>query len=234
MRTLTNKIIVITGAGGTIAGAVEEAFVSAGARPILVDRDRVRIEGRARSYATEPIEADMHSLDDTRAMIDAARRQMGRIDGLVHLVGDVVLGRLEDADEGDYALAFDTNVRTLAYTLQAALPVLRECDEAFIGGIAAREAFLGGAAGFGLFAAAKSAVATLLRSVDQEVAGSGIGVGIVTPMGVVDTVSNRRAFRDMDPAQMISPDAIGDAFVHAALSGEGGRLLELPIHPPVR
>ena len=232
MRTLSGKIIVITGAGGTIAGAVEEAIVAQGARPILVDKDLVRIEGRARSYATQPIEADMMSLADAERMIAEATEQMGRIDGLIHLVGDVVLGDLESCGADAYRRAFDTNVGTLAYALHAALPRLRTVDEAFVGGIASREAFLGGASGCALFAAAKSAVATLLRSVDQEVAGSGIGVGIVTPMGVVDTPSNRRMFADVDPATMIHPAAIGEAFVRAASAGPGGRLLELPIHPP--
>jgi NADP-dependent 3-hydroxy acid dehydrogenase YdfG len=37
MKTLNDKIIVITGVGGRLAGAVEDAFREAGAQLVLVD-----------------------------------------------------------------------------------------------------------------------------------------------------------------------------------------------------
>jgi NADP-dependent 3-hydroxy acid dehydrogenase YdfG len=138
MDTLQNKIIVVTGAGGTIAGPVEEALVARGARPILVDRDIVTIESRARSYATQPIESDLMTADAAAAMVRAAKEQMGRIDGLIHLVGDVVMGDVDLLDAESYGVAFDTNVKTLFHTVQAVLPELREREEAFLGGISAR------------------------------------------------------------------------------------------------
>lgn len=232
MDTLHNKIIVVTGAGGTIAGPVEEALVAQGARPILVDRDIVNIESRARSYSTQPIESDLMSAAAANAMVRAAKEQMGRIDGLIHLVGDVVMGDVDLLDAESYQLAFDTNVKTLFHTVQAVLPELREREVAFLGGISSGEAFLGGAPGASLFAASKSAVATFLRSLDRELAGTHVGVGIVTPMGLVDTLGNRRRHPDVDPAIMIAPSALGAAFVAAARSGRGGRLVELPVYPP--
>lgn len=235
MKTLRDKVIVITGAGGTIAGPVEAAFAAAGARVVLVDRDPVRIEGRARTYGADIIEADMHTLDDAMAMVEQAKRRTGTVDGLVHLVGDVVGGALAQADTVDYEQAFDTNVRTLFHATRAILPELLEREEAFVGGIAAREAFLGGAAGAGLFAAAKSAVATLLRSLDAELQGSVVDVAVVTPMGLMDTDTNRRALAQQDSdIRFIDPVAIGDALVRAALSGAGGRLSEVLVHPPRR
>lgn len=253
MNTLEGKVIVITGAGGTIAGATEEALVDAGARPILVDRDPLRIEARARAYVTEPVQADLLTLADARAMVAAAREQMGRIDGLVHLVGEVVAGDFADdpADDDAFAAAcasaFASNAHTLANAVRAVLPELRRQPEAFVGGIAAPATPTcvagsstdadgdpqGGAlTGADLFAAAKQATAALLRSLDHQLRHSRIQVGIVVPMGVVDTVANRRKHPGVPPATLIKPAAIGEAFVRAASSGAGGRLLELAIHPP--
>ena len=233
MKTLRDKAIIITGAGGAIAGAVEEALMSAGARPILVDRNRIRIQGRASSYDTPFIEADLTRFAEAQAMVERARVEAGPIDGLIHLIGDVVTGRVLDLGPEAYARVFDTNVRTLYHSVKAVLPALLEREEAFLGGIASREGFLGGAAGSSLFAAAKSAVATFLRSLDLELEGSTVGVSIIFPMGPVDTMTNRRPTRtDSDP--LIDTASLGEAFVIAATAGRGGRLLEIPIYPPRR
>jgi len=114
----------------------------------------------------------------------------------------------------------------------ASLPALLKREEGFIGSIASQEAWGGGAAGAGLFAAAKGAVATFLRSLDADLAHTQVGVAIIFPMGPVDTLTNRTRFHDTDPAHLIHPFAIAQAFVAAATSGVGGRLLEIPVHPP--
>lgn len=232
MRSLSDKVIIITGAGGTIAGEAELAFRHHGARLVLVDRDAIRIQGRASSFGTTPVVTDMTSYEATREMVEHVRHEMGRIDGLVHLVGDIVTGNVTDLEPADYDRAFDTNVRTLFYLIKAVLPELLSRQEAFIGGIASQEAWGGGAAGASLFASAKSAVATLLRSLDAELSNTNVNVAIVFPMGPVDTLTNRRALAQADHSAFISPATIAQALTMAALSGEGGHLLELPIHPP--
>lgn len=231
MKTLADKVIIVTGAGGSIAGAVQDAFAKAGARPALVDRELVRIQGRAASYGVDPVQADLATADEAVRMVQEVKRHAGRVDGLVHLVGDVVMGRLTELTPEDFDRAFHTNVRTLFHAVQAVLPELRTREESFIGGIAAFEAWGGGAPGAGLFAASKCAVATLLRSLDHELEGTTTSVGIVFPMGVVDTLGNRRRL-GTGGGPRIDTRAIAQAFVTAALANDGGRLVELPVYPP--
>ena len=232
MKTLRNKVIIITGAGGAIAGSVESAFRKEGAQLVLVDRDGVRVQGRAAGYDIPPIEADFSTLSGAEAAVAQVEAELGRVDGLVHLVGEVVTGSLLEASEADFDLAFSTNVKTLFNATRAVLPALLKGEEGFVGGIASQEAWGGGAAGAGLFAAAKGAVATFLRSLDADLAHTQIGVGVVFPMGPVDTLTNRSRFPDLEPAQLIHPAALGRAFVAAAQSGVDGRLLEVLVHPP--
>jgi NADP-dependent 3-hydroxy acid dehydrogenase YdfG len=234
VKTLRDKIIIVTGAGGSVAGAVQEALARSGARPALVDRDLIRIQGRAASYNACAVESDLGTLDEACRVVAEVKARSGRVDGLIHLVGEVVTGRVEDLSVEDFQLAFDTNVRTLFTMLKAVLPELHAHDEAFVGGIAAHEAWGGGAAGSGLFAASKSAVAALLRSLDRELEDSGITVGIVFPMGAVDSVTTRRRLSAAGDVPMIHPRAIGNAFVAAALADDGGRMVELPVYPPRR
>lgn len=231
MNTLYDKVIVITGAGGSVAGAVEEAFGRAGARLVLVDKDIVRVQGRSRSYNALALECDFSTLESVRELIRTVKHEMGHIDGLVHLVGEIVTGRVEDATEDDYEHAFSTNMRTLFTAVKAILPELLTREEGFIAGIASQEAWGGGAAGASLFAASKSAAATFLRSLDAELADTRVGVGIVFPMGPLDTLTNRQQLAEQGD-KLISLSSLAKALVDAALSGEGARLLELLVHPP--
>jgi NADP-dependent 3-hydroxy acid dehydrogenase YdfG len=233
MRSLQDDVIVITGAGGSIAGAVAEAFLAAGARPALIDRDEVSIVGRAKSYSTVAIASDMSTMAGAAAAIAEVRERFGHVDGLIHLIGEVNAGRVQDvSDDQEYDAVFDSNVRTLVNTVAAVLPEFLERDRGFIGGMASFEAWDGVAAGSALFGAAKSAVSSYLRSLDRELGGTGVNVGICFPMGYVDTASNRRALGRRNRQSLIDPRVIGDAFVTAASWGEGGRLVELPVYPP--
>jgi NADP-dependent 3-hydroxy acid dehydrogenase YdfG len=235
MQALRDKVIMITGAGGSIAGAVSEAFREAGARPALIDRDLVRIQGRATSYQSVAVESD---LDSTAAAQDAVAQVLahhGQLHGLVHLVGERVGGPVSAIDETTFDAVFTSNVRTLHVAVRAVLPHLLQQREGFIGGIASKGAWVGGMAGgadgAAVFAAAKSAVGAYLHALDDELQGSGVHVSICYPMGVVDTEANRRSLGRDHPFGRIAPQAIGRAFVTAALAGDGGRLLEVPVHP---
>lgn len=230
MQTLKDKVIIITGAGGTIAGAVADNFARAGARLLLVDRDVVRIAGRASSYNAPVFESQLDSFEEAQQMVATAKNVYGKVDGLVHLVGDWQNATVLETPLEAFDQMFHSNVRTLFYSVKALLPELLKRNEGFIAGIASSEAWGGGAARASLFAAAKSAVGAFLRSLDKELEGSNIGITILYPMGPVDTLTNRYHLGHSSP--LIRPDGIGEAFVRSALSGEGGRLLEIPIYPP--
>lgn len=230
MKTLKDKVVVITGAGGTIAGAVEAALREVGARVVLVDKDIVRIRGRASSYNALALESDLATLDDATTLVAKINSELSRIDGLIHLVGELVSGTVETLEPAAFDTAFNSNMRTLFYISKAILPELRKRDEAFIVGMGSQGAWHGETTGSSLFAAAKSAVATYLRSLDGELADTDISVSTVFPVGAVDTHSNRNTLRGTDTT-LIAPSAIARALV-AAVMTDGGRLTELAVYPP--
>lgn len=236
MNTLRDKVIVITGAGGSIAGAVADALREAGARPALIDREIVRIQGRAASFGTVAVESDLCSGPEVERALAAILERHGHVDGLVHLVGDRAGGPVTAIDEPTFDRVFDTNVRTLFLTTKAILPHLIAQGEGFIGGIASKGAWVGGVAGgadgAAVFAAAKSAAAAYLHALSDELSGTGVHVSICFPMGAVATERNLRALGRDAASRLIDPRVIGQGFVQAALSGNGGRILEFPVHPP--
>jgi NADP-dependent 3-hydroxy acid dehydrogenase YdfG len=235
MQSLRDKVIVIAGAGGSIAGAVAEAFREAGARPALIDRELVRIQGRAAAYKAVAVESELESTAAAEAAVAAVLAYHGHLHGLIHLVGERAGGPVSAIDEATFDTVFQSNVRTLHVMVRAVLPHLLQQRQGFIAGIASKGAWVGGMAGGAdggaVFAAAKSAVGAYLHALDDELHGSGVHVSICYPMGVVDTEANRRALGRDHTFGRIAPQAIGRAFVAAAMPGEGGRMLEVPVHP---
>ncbi len=232
MPSLQDQVFILTGGAGAIAGAVAEAFARAGARLVLVDKAQPPLQARAQALEALPLTHDLTQYPEAVRMVEAAKATFGRVDGLIHTVGGFATGRLHEAPPEAYDQLFDANVRSLFYAVRAVLPELKASGSGFIAGFAAGPAWRGGAAGMGLYAAAKSAVAALLRSLDAELTEGAIRVAVLYPMGAVDTPQNRRAMPHTDPQTWIAPEAIAEALLFAATRGPRGRLLEIPIYPP--
>lgn len=232
MKELKEKVIIITGAGGAIAGYVAEAFTDMGARPLLVDNDPIRLQGVVSSTGAYYLEADVSTPTGAEAMVRVAKERYNRVDGLIHLVGTNCAGQVQDLGSEVYDDVFDSNVRTLFYAVRAVLPELLENNQGFIAGMGSKDGWLNsGTAGASLFAAAKSAVATFLHSLDQELRGTDVNVSIIYPMGLVDTTENRRALPRKEQSTLIDIRRIADILVTAAQFGPGARLVDLPVYP---
>jgi NAD(P)-dependent dehydrogenase (short-subunit alcohol dehydrogenase family) len=173
---------------------------------------------------------DLTSFEAVEALVGDVVATHGRLDAVIHLVGGFVWGPAHDASAADYGRMMDLNVRTLVAVTQAALPVFRAQGTGWLAGVAAGQAWRGGAADVALYAASKAAVAAYLRSVDAEQAGTDIGVCILFPMGVIDTPANRSAMPEADTNTWIDPRGLGEALVFAATRDRRARCLELPVH----
>src|SRR5262249_47237486 len=89
MNRLSEKIILVTGAAGSIGKAVAEAITAEGGRAIATD-----LPGQAGvSHALDVTE----ELDWLRVIADIGRTH-GRLDGLVNAAGVAALGNIEETD----------------------------------------------------------------------------------------------------------------------------------------
>lgn len=231
MATLEGRAYLITGGGGAIARPIVHAFAGAGATVAVVDRT----EEHARSAATEvaglAIGADLTTPAGADAMVARATAALGKLDGVIHTVGGFGMAKVHEAAPADYDRMFDLNVRSLFYVTRSILPSMRERNEGFLAAFSSEPGWTGAAPGAALYAAAKAAVATFLRSLDGELAGTRIKVAIVYPMGAVDTPANRRDMPEFPVEKYIDPDEIAQTLVFAASRGPRARLTELPIWP---
>lgn len=232
MQMLQGKVFVLTGGGGAIAGAIAKSFTQAGAKLALVDAHEGTIHQRVQELGGRAFVANLTHYPDAEMLIRQVKAQMGRVDGLVHTVGGFAYAPIKDADPSLYDRMFDLNMRTLFYMTRAIIPELLGQKDGFIAGISAAAAWHGAGPGVALYAAAKAAVATYLRSLDAELAGTAVRVAIVYPMGAVDTPANRKEMPDADPMAWVDPGEIGESLVYAASRSPRGRVMELQIFPP--
>jgi NADP-dependent 3-hydroxy acid dehydrogenase YdfG len=232
IQLATTGAYLITGGAGAVADAVGRVFTDAGARVAMVGRNPDAIRARAASIGGLPLVADLTSLEGARRAVEEARRAFGRVDGLIHAAGGFEMGPADTADPAAYDRMFDVNMRTLFSATTAVLPGLLDQGTGFIAGFSTGVVWSGaGGPGMALYAAAKAAVSTYLRSLEAEVRCRGVGVAIVYPIGVIDTERNRRDMPDADRSGWIDPIEIATALLFACTRGPRGRLLELPIRP---
>ena len=230
MESLNQRVFVVTGGSGAIGRPICRAFAKAGARVAVVDRHADR--ELAQQLGGLALDVDLSSAPAAGAMVTATVQSLGRLDGLIHVVGGFAMGKLHEVDVGLYDRMFDVNVRTLFHALRAVLPTLIAQKSGFICGFASEPAWTGKAPMSSLYGAAKSAVATLLRSLDPELRGTAVDVSILYPMGAVDTPANRKDIPGADPATFIDPEEIAQTLVFAASRNPRGRVTELPVFPP--
>ncbi len=98
-RRLANRIVLITGAAGTIGKTVADAIAQEGGTAIRSD-----LKGRAE------IALDVTSEKEWVAVISEIGARHGRLDGLVNSAGIGILGNVEETDFADYRRTMAINV----------------------------------------------------------------------------------------------------------------------------
>jgi NAD(P)-dependent dehydrogenase (short-subunit alcohol dehydrogenase family) len=197
MIGLDGRVVVVTGAVGSLGSATARTLQAGGARTVLVDRSQERLRRAYPGLA----EADGHllagdvDLSEPRAvagMVQRALQRFGRIDGLVHTVGGYRGGKtVVEEDPDTWTLLFDLNVRTAVNVCRAVTPAMVAQASGSIVTVASHDA-RSGRAGHAAYSAAKAGVARLSESLAAELAGSGVRVNCVLP-GTLATEANRTA-----------------------------------------
>lgn len=193
-RRFVGRRVLVTGAASGIGRACAERLAAEGAVLALADRDAVGLAGVAgrlgRAGHGEPAvhEVDLATAAGCRAAAGAAVRELGGLDVLVHAAGVGHAGRVEDVSERDWDRVLATNLSSVFFLTQAALPALLESRGCAVH--VASSAGLVGQAYTAPYAAAKAGVVSLVRSLALELAGRGVRVNCVCP-GAVDTPLTR-------------------------------------------
>lgn len=186
MGLLENKTCIVTGAAGSLGLASVRRFVEEGARVMLVDRDRDRLndalktlpEGRATAML-----ADVASSRDTAAYVNATVARWGPIDVLFSNAGiSGVIRPVTEYPEEIFDAVMAVNLKGSFLACKYALPQMRDG-----GSIVVTSSVVGVTSdpGIAAYAASKHGLIGLMRTVAKEAAARRIRVNVVAP-GPID------------------------------------------------
>lgn len=227
MTTLDGRVIAIAGAAGNLGPAVVARLAREGARLALGGRRREPLEELAAEVGGEVDTAAVDLLDAaaTRRWADGVASRLGRVDGLVHLVGGWKGGTpIEEAPLDEWEALEQLLVRTLRHSTQAFATRLVESGRGRFVLISAGQAQAPTQRN-AAYAAAKAASEAWTLALADRFRGTGATANIVV-VGAIVTEAMRAESPDRDFSTFTPAEAIAGAIAYlcsddaAAMNGK--------------
>jgi len=229
MKSLSGKIVLITGASSGIGRATAFAFARAGARLLLCAR---RLEMlfeleaplmQAGAAAVLLFHLDVRERDSVEATLADLPPDWQAIDVLVNNAGlSRGMTKLQKDDPENWEEMIDTNIKGLLYVTRAVVPGMVERNAGHVislGSVAGYITYANGA----VYCATKAAEKAISEGLKIDLMGTPVRVTSVDP-GMVETDFSRIRFRgdDQRAAKVyenitpLQPEDIADAILWAA------------------
>ena len=234
---LSGRVILITGAGGSLGSVAAKACAAEGAQLVLLDKAVGRLErlydeivaSEYRQPALYPLDLEGAQETDYRELAQTLEGEFGALHGLLHSAAELgVPGPLSDADAVSWQRVLHINLTAAHLLTRALLPLLSKADDAavvFTTDSSARR----GRAYWDAYGVAKIALEGLARMLADELEGAGkIRVNLFAP-GPVRSAIRRRSHPGENPELAQAPEALAARYVYLlgpASRGLTGQLFE--------
>jgi NAD(P)-dependent dehydrogenase (short-subunit alcohol dehydrogenase family) len=180
MGRLEGKVAVITGANSGIGLASAKRFAGEGARVFITGRRKKELGAAVAEvgHNSRGIEGDVANLADLDRLFAVVKDQAGAIDVLFANAGGGEFAALGEITEDHFDRTFDVNVKGTLFTVQKALPLLRDSGSIILTGSTAAST---GIPAFGVYSASKAAIRSFARSWILDLAPRKIRVNVLSP-----------------------------------------------------
>ena len=186
---LTGQAVIVTGASSGIGAAIARRLSGLGAGIVVNSASSVQAGTRIAAELGDAVyvQGDIGDPATAPALVAAAQRRWGRLDGLVNNAGvtvDVALPDIDAVTADHWEKVLRTNVIGTFLVSQAALPLLRRADDGWIINITSVAGVR--QTGSSLPYAVSKAALNHLTAIMAKHAGDGVRVNAVAP-GLVAT-----------------------------------------------
>jgi len=205
VKTLADKVVMVTGAGAGIGRETALALARAGARLVLGDIDAAALHESAQLIReagadVRALATDVTQAGAVQALVAEAVNGFGRLDGAFNNAGiEEEHNRLADGDEAMFDRIMAVNVKGVWLCLKHQLPVMAAQRSGAIVNTAS-VAGLVGAPLRAAYAGSKHAVVGLTKSAAAEYGRRGVRVNAVCP-GIIRTAMMDRALARRTPEE---------------------------------
>jgi len=181
---LEGKIAVVTGGTSGIGLATAKRFIAEGAHVFITGRRQAELDKAAEEIGPNAVavRADSSNLADLDRLYDRVKTEAGHLDILFVNAGGGEFAALGGITEEHYDKTFNTNVKGVLFTVQKALPLLRDGGSIILN---ASTAASKGTPAFSIYSATKAAVRNFARSWILDLADRHIRVNAVSPGPIV-------------------------------------------------
>src|SRR5579864_4512492 len=180
-QKLENKVAVITGASKGMAFATAKLFAQEGAFVFIMGRSQKELDEAVKAIGKNVVgvQGDAGNLNDLDHLYEVVKKEKGQIDIVFASAGvgefNVPIGTI--TEEG-FSKIFDLNVKGTLFTVQKALPLMRDGGSVILNGsIGTIKAF----EGLSVYNASKAAVRSFARTWTVELKQRQIRVNVLSP-----------------------------------------------------
>ena len=178
MSRLNGKIALITGGASGIGLASAQRFIEEGAFVFITGRRQDVLDNAAKALGSNArsVQADVTKPEDLDRVFGTIQKEKGHLDVLVANAGVGEFASLGEITEEHYDYIFDINVKGTLFTVQKALPLMKNGGSIILTGSTVGSM---GTPAMSIYSASKAAIRNLVRSWAHDLRGTGIRVNVM-------------------------------------------------------
>lgn len=179
-RKLENRVAVVTGATTGIGLGIAQELAAAGARVFITGRRQEELDAAVKAIGGNAvgIRSDVSRLDELDRLYDVIQRHASHIDILVANAGGGSFQPIGQVTEEEFDKTFAINVKGTLFTVQKALPLLRDGASVILTSSTSTTRAL---PAFSVYAATKAAIRNFARHWIVDLKERRIRVNAISP-----------------------------------------------------